>query len=166
MSKIRSAGRPIRVLNLFAYTGGATRRLRGGGRAASAMWTRPRAWSPGRRRTRASAALADAPMRWIVDDCAKFVEREIRRGKPLRRHHHGPAELRPRPGRRGLEAGGQPLPLREALRRRCCRDKPLFVIINSYTTGLAPSVLGYMLHLLVAEKLRRHGHVGRAGSCP
>lgn len=62
----------------------------------------------------------------------------------------GPAQLRPGPRRRGVEAGGQPLRLPEALRRRAV-GAALFVLINSHTTGLAPSVLGYLLHLLVGN---------------
>ena len=80
MDKIRSAGRPIRVLNLFAYTGGATVACARAGAsvchvdAARGMvaWARENAKLSG---------LEDAPIRWIIDDCAKFVEREIRRGK-------------------------------------------------------------------------------------
>ena len=80
MDKIRNAGRPIRVLNLFAYTGGATVACAAAGAsvchvdAAKGMV----AWA---RRTPSSLRPGGAPIRWIVDDCAKFVEREIRRGK-------------------------------------------------------------------------------------
>lgn len=78
--QIRSAGRPVSVLNLFAYTGGATVACAAAGAsvchvdAARGMvqWARENAKSSG---------LEDAPIRWIVDDCAKFVEREIRRGR-------------------------------------------------------------------------------------
>ena len=77
--KIKNAGRPIRVLNLFAYTGGATVACAAAGAqvchvdAAKGMvnWARENARVSG---------LSDAPVRWIIDDCAKFVEREIRRG--------------------------------------------------------------------------------------
>ena len=80
MDKIRNAGRPIRVLNLFAYTGGATVACAAAGAsvchvdAAKGMV----AWAKENARV---SGLSDAPIRWIVDDCAKFVEREIRRGK-------------------------------------------------------------------------------------
>ena len=80
MNKIRNAGRPIRVLNLFAYTGGATVACAKAGAsvchvdAAKGMV----AWAKDNARL---SGLSDAPIRWIVDDCAKFVEREIRRGK-------------------------------------------------------------------------------------
>ena len=80
MERIRSAGRPVNVLNLFAYTGGATVACAAAGAsvchvdAAKGMvsWARENA---------ASSGLTDAPIRWIVDDCGKFVEREIRRGR-------------------------------------------------------------------------------------
>ena len=80
MEKIRTAGRPIRVLNLFAYTGAATVAALAAGAsvchvdAAKGMV----AWA---KENAAASGVADRPVRWIVDDCAKFVEREIRRGK-------------------------------------------------------------------------------------
>ena len=109
MERIRSAGRPIRVLNLFAYTGAASVACAAAGAAvchvdaAKGMvsWARENA---------ASSGLSDAPIRWIVDDCAKFVERENPPGPPVRCSHHGPPLLRPGSLRRDLEAGGEPLP--------------------------------------------------------
>ena len=86
---------PIKVLNLFAYTGGATLAAAAAGAsvthvdASKGMVT----WA---KENAAASGLAGAPIRWLVDDCVKFVEREIRRGEPLRRHHYGPAFLRPR----------------------------------------------------------------------
>lgn len=97
------------------------------------------------------SGLADAPIRWIVDDCAKFVEREIRRGKTYDAIIMDPPSY-------GRGPGGEVWKLEDNLYgfvKLCANvlsDKPLFVLINSYTTGLAPSVLGYLLHLLVAEK--------------
>ena len=148
--KIRSAGRPVKVLNLFAYTGAATVACAAAGAqvchvdAAKGMvaWAKENAKASG---------LADAPIRWIVDDCAKFVEREIRRGK-----RYDAIILDPPSYGRG--PGGEVWKLEESLfpfLKLCAQvlsDKPLFVVLNSYTTGLAPSVLGYMLHLLVAEQ--------------
>ena len=148
--KIKNAGRPIRVLNLFAYTGGATVACAAAGAqvchvdAAKGMvnWARENARVSGR---------AEAPVRWIIDDCAKFVEREIRRGKTYDAIIMDPPSY-------GRGPGGEVWKLEDNLYpfvKLCSQvlsDKPLFVIINSYTTGLAPSVLGYMLHLLVAEK--------------
>ena len=148
--KIKNAGRPVRVLNLFAYTGGATVACAAAGAqvchvdAAKGMvnWARENARVSG---------LSDAPVRWIIDDCAKFVEREIRRGKVYDAIIMDPPSY-------GRGPGGEVWKLEDNLFpfvKLCAQvlsDKPLFVIINSYTTGLAPSVLGYMLHLLVAEK--------------
>ena len=150
MDKIRNAGREIRVLNLFAYTGGATVACAAAGAsvchvdAAKGMvaWGKDNA---------AASGLSDAPIRWIVDDCAKFVEREIRRGKTYDAIIMDPPSY-------GRGPGGEVWKLEESLFpfvKLCSQvlsDKPLFVIINSYTTGLAPSVLGYLLNILVASK--------------
>lgn len=150
--KIRGAGRPIRVLNLFAYTGGATLACAKAGAsvchvdAAKGMVT----WA---RENARLSGLAEAPIRWIVDDCAKFVEREIRRGKTYDAIVMDPPSY-------GRGPGGEVWKLEEDLYpfvELCAgalSDEPLFVLINSYTTGLAPSVLGYLLELLVKK---RHG---------
>ncbi len=147
---IERAGRPIRVLNLFAYTGAASVACAAGGAsvchvdAAKGMV----AWA---KENAAASGLADAPIRWIVDDCAKFVEREIRRGRVYDAVIMDPPSY-------GRGPGGEVWKLEESLFpfvRLCARvlsDRPLFFIINSYTTGLAPSVLGYLLNLLVAKK--------------
>ena len=119
MERIRNAGRPVRVLNLFAYTGGATIACAAAGAsvchvdAAKGMvlWAKENAKVSG---------LEDRPIRWIVDDCAKFVEREIRRG------YHGPAKLRARPVRRGLEAGGEPVSVCGAGQPRAFRRSAVF----------------------------------------
>ena len=148
--KIRNAGRPVRVLNLFAYTGGATVACARAGAsvchvdAAKGMvaWAKENAKLSG---------LEEAPIRWIVDDCAKFVEREIRRGRQYDAIIMDPPSY-------GRGPGGEVWKLEENLYgfvKLCAgvlSDKPLFVLINSYTTGLAPSVLGYLLNLLVGSK--------------
>ena len=150
MEQIRQAGRPIRVLNLFAYTGGATVACAAAGAsvchvdAAKGMV----AWAKENARV---SGLQDAPIRWIVDDCAKFVEREIRRGKTYDAIIMDPPSY-------GRGPGGEVWKLEENLYpfvKLCARvlsDKPLFVILNSYTTGLAPSVLGYILQMLVGRR--------------
>ena len=148
--KIERAGRPVRVLNLFAYTGGATVACAASGAqvchcdAAKGMvsWAKENARVSG---------LENAPIRWIVDDCAKFVEREIRRGRTYDAIIMDPPSY-------GRGPGGEVWKLEDNLFpfvRLCTQvlsEQPLFVIINSYTTGLAPSVLGYLLSLLVKEK--------------
>ena len=148
--KIEQAGRPIRVLNLFAYTGAASVACAKSGAsvchvdAAKGMV----AWAKENARV---SGLADAPIRWIVDDCAKFVEREIRRGKTYDAIIMDPPSYGRGPGGEVWKLEDNLFPFVK-LCSQVLSDKPLFVIINSYTTGLAPSVLGYMLHLLVAEK--------------
>ena len=148
--KIRQAGRPIRVLNLFGYTGGATLACLAAGASVTHVDASKGmvAWA---RENAAASELADRPCRWIVDDCKKFVQREIRRGRKYDAIIMDPPSY-------GRGPGGEVWKLEDNLFpfvKLCAQvlsDKPLFVIINSYTTGLAPSVLGYMLHLLVAEK--------------
>ncbi len=149
---IRKAGRPISVLNLFAYTGGATVACAAAGAsvchvdAARGMvsWARENAQSSG---------LSDAPIRYIVDDCGKFAQREIRRG-----HTYDGIIMDPPSYGRG--PSGEIWKLEEnlwpfvELVAQLLSDNPLFFLINSYTTGLAPSVLTYILETLVT---RKHG---------
>ncbi len=161
MEKIRRAGRPIQVLNLFAYTGGATVACAAAGAsvchvdAAKGMvaWAKENARSSG---------LADAPIRWIVDDCAKFVEREIRRGRRYDAIIMDPPSY-------GRGPSGEVWKLEQNLYpfvKLCAgvlSDDPLFVILNSYTTGLAPSVLGYILNLLVSGTYGGHTECAELG---
>ena len=142
MDKIRSAHRPIRVLNLFAYTGGATVACAAAGAsvchvdAAKGMvaWARENARSSG---------VEDRPIRWIVDDCAKFVEREIRRARKYDAIIMDPPSY-------GRGPSGEVWRLEDNLYdfvKLCAgvlSDDPLFVIINSYTTGLSASTLTYI----------------------
>lgn len=152
--KIRNANRPIRVLNLFAYTGGATLAAAAAGAAVTHVdaskgmvnWARENAVSSG---------LKDTPIRWLVDDCTKFVEREIRRGN----HYDGIIMDPPSYGRgpRGeiwkIEESIHPF---IRLASQLLSDDPLFFLVNSYTTGLAPAVLTY----LISTELRSlGGHV-------
>ena len=150
--KIRAAGRPIQVLNLFAYTGGATLAAAAAGAsvchvdAAKGMvaWAKENAKSSG---------LEHAPIRWIVDDCAKFVEREIRRGRRYDAIIMDPPSYGRGPGGEIWKLENDLYPFLE-LTARVLSDNPLFVIINSYTTGLAPSVLGYLLDTVVGRDHR------------
>ena len=150
MGKIREAGRPVRVLNLFAYTGGATVACAKAGAsvchvdAAKGMVT----WG---KENAAASGLADAPIRWIVDDCAKFVEREIRRGKRYDALIMDPPSY-------GRGPGGEIWKLEQnlwpfvSLCARLLSDDPLFVLINSYTTGLSASVLSYISESIFTAK--------------
>lgn len=147
---IKNAGRPINVLNLFAYTGGATLACANAGASVChvdaskgiVQWARDNA---------AASGLADKPIRWIVDDCEKFVEREIRRGKTYDAVIMDPPSY-------GRGPGGEVWKLEDCvydLVQLCSKvlsDKPLFFVLNSYTTGLSPSVMSYLLSETVGKK--------------
>ena len=139
--KIKAAGRPVRVLNLFGYTGGATLACLAAGASVTHVDASKGmvAWA---RENAAASGLAERPCRWIVDDCVKFVQREIRRGS-----RYDAVIMDPPSYGRGpsgeiwkMETSFFPF-LRETA--RLLTDNPLFVIINSYTTGLAPSAVSY-----------------------
>ena len=141
--KITGAGRSIKVLNLFAYTGGATLAAASAGAsvchvdAAKGMvhWARENA---------ELSSLAERPIRWIVDDCAKFVEREIRRGNTYDAIIMDPTSY-------GRGPGGEVWKLEDQiydLVKLCTgvlSDEPLFFLLNSYTTGLSASAMAYVL---------------------
>lgn len=143
------SGRPVKVLNLFAYTGGATIAAAAAGAsvthvdASKGMVT----WA---KENAASSGLGDAPIRWLVDDCVKFVEREIRRG-----NHYDAIIMDPPSYGRGpkgeiwkIEESVYPL---VQLCSQILTDDPLFFLINSYTTGLQPAVLSYMMHTVLGK---------------
>ena len=142
MAKIRAAGRPISVLNLFGYTGAATVACAAAGAsvchvdAAKGMV----AWG---KENAAASGVADRPIRWIVDDCAKFVEREIRRGRRYDAVIMDPPSYGRGPGGEVWKLETNLWPFVELV-SGVLSDDPLFVIINSYTTGLSPSVLTYL----------------------
>ena len=150
MAKIRQAGRPVNVLNLFAYTGAATAAcLKAGASvchvdAAKGMV----AWA---KENAASSGVLESPVRWIVDDCAKFTEREIRRGRRYDAIIMDPPSY-------GRGPSGEIWKLEEnlwpfvELVSRVLSDDPLFVIINSYTTGLSPSVLTYISESIFTKR--------------
>lgn len=152
---IAGAKRPVRVLNLFAYTGGATVSAAAAGAqvthvdASKGMVT----WA---KENAASSGLSEAPIRWLVDDCVKFVEREIRRGNKYDGIIMDPPSY-------GRGPKGEIWKIEENIWpfvEHCSKllsDEPLFFLINSYTTGLQPAVLSYMLNLSV--KKRFGGHV-------
>ncbi|WP_349944690.1 class I SAM-dependent methyltransferase [Lacrimispora sp. BS-2] len=148
--KIKQAGRPVKVLNLFAYTGGATLAAAKAGASVTHVdaskgmvgWAKENA---------RSSNLESASIRWIVDDCVKFVEREIRRG-----NHYDAIIMDPPSYGRGPK--GEIWKIEDAIHplvHLCAQllsEKPLFFLINSYTTGLAPSVLTYMISIEVKQK--------------
>ena len=147
---IRNENRNVKVLNLFAYTGGAT----AAAAAAGAHVTHVDAskgmvlWA---KENLALSGLAEKPVRFLVDDVLKFVEREIRRG-----NHYDAIIMDPPSYGRG--PGGEVWKLEETLYPLVCKcmeilsDNPLFFLINSYTTGLQPAVLSNLLKLTVEKR--------------
>ncbi len=141
--KIRAAGRPIKVLNLFGYTGGATLACAAAGATVCHVDASKGivAWG---KDNAAASGLADRPIRWLVDDCAKFVAREKRRGNTYDGIIMDPPSY-------GRGPGGEIWKLEDCiydLISQCeevLSDKPLFFAVNSYTTGLSPAVMEYML---------------------
>lgn len=144
---IREAGRPIRVLNLFAYTGGATVSAAKAG-ASVAHVDASKGMVSWAKENAASSGLSDAPIRYLVDDCTKFVEREIRRGNKYDAIIMDPPSY-------GRGPKGEIWKIEESvfpfiqLTSQLLSDQPLFFLINSYTTGLQPAVLSYMLHTVL-----------------
>lgn len=150
IAKEKAEGREIKVLNLFAYTGGATVAAAKAGAAVTHVdaskgmvsWAKENA---------ASSGLSEAPIRYIVDDCVKFVEREIRRGS-----RYDAIILDPPSYGRGPK--GEIWKIEESLHAflRLCvqvlKPEPLFFLINSYTTGLQPAVLSYLLGLELGQR--------------
>ena len=161
MAKIRAAKRPVSVLNLFAYTGAASVACAKAGAqvchvdAAKGMV----AWA---KENAAASGLKDAPIRWIVDDCAKFVEREIRRGRRYDAIIMDPPSY-------GRGPGGEVWKLEKdlwpfvSLCAGVLSDEPLFVLINSYTTGLSPSVLSYTAESIFTRKHGGHSESRELG---
>lgn len=148
--KIKNTNRSVKVLNLFAYTGGATLAAAAAGAnvthvdASKGMvaWAKENAKSSG---------LEEAPIRWLVDDCVKFVEREIRRGDKYDGIIMDPPSY-------GRGPKGEIWKIEDSIYdfvKLCTKilsDKPVFFLINSYTTGLAPSVLTYMISTEIVSK--------------
>lgn len=143
-------GRPVKVLNLFAYTGGATLAAAASGASVTHVdaskgmvtWAKENAVSSG---------LGDAPIRWLVDDCVKFVEREIRRG-----NHYDAIIMDPPSYGRGPK--GEIWKIEESiwpfieLTSQILSPDALFFLINSYTTGLQPAVLSYMINTSIVKR--------------
>jgi len=148
--KIRKANRPVNVLNLFAYTGGATVSAAKAGASVTHVdaskgmvtWAKENAVSSG---------LEDAPIRWIVDDCVKFVEREIRRGRKYDGIIMDPPSYGRGPKGEIWKIEEKIYPFIE-LCTQLLSDDALFFLVNSYTTGLQPAVLSYMMNTAIKNK--------------
>ena len=147
---IKNAGREVKVLNLFAYTGGATvSALKAGASVCHVdaskgmtLWAKENAMSSG---------VADKQVRWIVDDCIKFVQREIRRGNKYDIIIMDPPSYGRGPGGEVWKLENEVYGFVE-LCSQVLSDDPLMVLINSYTTGLSPSVMEYILGAVVKKR--------------
>ena len=155
---IKNAGRPIKVLNLFAYTGGATVAAAKAGASVCHVDASKGMVQRAKENARLSG-LENAPIRYIVDDCFKFCERELRRGN----RYDGIIMDPPSYGR---GPGGEVWKLEESINElitltaQFLSDEPLFFLVNSYTTGLSPLTMSYLLELKVRA---RYGGVIESG---
>lgn len=153
--------RTVKVLNLFAYTGGATLSAAAAGAhvthvdASKGMvgWAKENA---------NSSKLTDTPIRWLVDDCVKFVEREIRRGNTYDAVIMDPPSYGRGPKGEIWKIEDHIYPFIE-LTTKTLTQKPLFFLINSYTTGLQPAVLTYMLETALTSKFGGHAESSEIG---
>lgn len=148
--KAKNPEKPFKVLNLFAYTGGATLSAASAGAALThvdaskgmVQWAKENALS---------CNLENAPIRWLVDDCVKFVEREIRRGNKYDGIIMDPPSY-------GRGPKGEIWKIEESifsfieLTSQILSDDASFFLINSYTTGLQPAVLTYMLNVCIKDR--------------
>jgi len=150
MELIRNSDRPVKVLNLFSYTGGATVAcLNAGAQVVHVDASKGMvAWA---KENAVASGVADRPVRWIVDDCIKFVQREIRRGNKYDIIIMDPPSY-------GRGPGGEVWKLEDEvydfvkLCSQVLSDNPLMVLINSYTTGLSPAVMEYILGSVISPK--------------
>ena len=160
-SLIKEAGRPVKVLNLFAYTGGATLAAAAAGASVTHVDASKGmvAWAKENAR---SSGLESAPIRWLVDDCVKFVEREIRRGNKYDAIIMDPPSY-------GRGPKGEIWKIEESIFNfiNLCADilseDPLFLLVNSYTTGLQPAVLSYMINTAIVKRFGGSVEAGEVG---
>ena len=150
INKIKNCGRKVKILNLFAYTGAATLAAASAGAevchvdASKGMVT----WA---RENAKYSNMSDKPIRWLVDDCIKFVKREQRRGNKYDGIIMDPPSY-------GRGPKGEIWKIEDSIypfiqqTEQLLSDDPLFFLINSYTTGLAPSVLTYMISTAIIPK--------------
>ncbi len=148
--KAAEPDKPVRILNLFAYTGGATAAAAAAGAevthvdAAKGMigWAKENA---------AASGLAEAKIRWLCDDCVKFCERELRRGNTYQGIIMDPPSYGRGPKGEIWKLEERLAPFVE-LTAKLLSEDALFFLLNSYTTGLSPAVMSYLLSLYIGNK--------------
>lgn len=147
---IKNADHPVNVLNLFGYTGGATVACASAGAKVCHVDAAKNMVQIGKENI-ALSGLSDAPVRWIVDDCLKFVQREIRRGNKYEGIILDPPSYGRGPGGELWHLEEMLYPFMENL-SQILSDKPLFLLLNSYTTGLQPLVLKNVIEKTICTK--------------
>ena len=158
---IENAGRPISVLNLFAYTGGATVAAAKAG-ASVCHVDASKGMVQAAKENAALSGLSDAPIRYIVDDCKKFIEREIRRGRKYDAIIMDPPSY-------GRGPTGEVWKIEESidafvdLASNVLSDKPLFFLLNSYTTGLSASTMKYITDIRLLKKYKGYSQADELG---
>ena len=158
---IKNAGRPIKVLNLFAYTGGATVAAAKAGAQVVHVDASKGMVAAAKENARLSG-LAEAPIRYIVDDCKKFIEREIRRGNKYDGIIMDPPSY-------GRGPTGEVWKIEEnidefvALAANLLSDEPLFFLLNSYTTGLSASTMKYITSVRLLSKKEGYSEADELG---
>lgn len=161
MEKIKNAGRPVKVLNLFGYTGAATLACAKAGAQVCHVDASKGMVAWGKENAQISG-LTEKPIRWLVDDCVKFVQREQRRGNTYDGIIMDPPSY-------GRGPGGEVWKLEEQLHdlvELCVpimSENPLFFILNSYTTGLSPAVMEYLLGVILQKKFGGSVSAGEIG---
>lgn len=159
--KIKKADRPIKVLNLFGYTGAATMACAAAG-ASVCHVDASKGIVEMAKENAVSCGVREKPVRYIVDDCIKFVEREIRRGNTYDGIVMDPPSY-------GRGPGGEVWQLEDMLFdfvKKCTQllsDKPLFFILNSYSTGLSASVMEYLLRVSIDKRYGGQFESGEIG---
>ena len=159
--KIEQANRPIKVLNLFAYTGGATLACAAAGASVTHVDSSKGMIAWGKENAKVSG-LEEKPIRWIIDDCTKFVMREIRRGSLYDAVIMDPPSYGRGPDGEMWKLEDQIFDL-ISLCANVLTDNPLFFSVNSYTTGLSPAVMEYILNSTVKAKYGGKTSCGEIG---
>ena len=159
--KIEQANRPIKVLNLFAYTGGATLACAASGASVTHVDSSKGMIAWGKENAKVSG-LEEKPIRWIIDDCTKFVMREIRRGSLYDAVIMDPPSYGRGPDGEMWKLEDQIFDL-ISLCANVLTDNPLFFSVNSYTTGLSPAVMEYILNSTVKAKYGGKTSCGEIG---
>ncbi|MCM1327445.1 MAG: class I SAM-dependent methyltransferase [Bacteroidales bacterium] len=156
----RPADQPVKVLNLFAYTGGAT--IAAAAAGATVTHVDASKGMVGWAKENAASCLKNAPIRFLVDDCVKFVEREIRRGNKYDGIIMDPPSYGRGPKGETWKLETNIWSFIELTSQLLSKDA-LFFLLNSYTTGLQPAVLSYMLNSALAKPLGGHVEAGEIG---